>query len=64
MVDTKTSTVDSKIDKDMLAKLPTSRDAFYDLALTSPGMFDSSSSNTLPSPTSYGSATRARATES
>jgi hypothetical protein len=57
VVDTKTSTVDSKIDKDMLAKLPTSRDAFYDLALTSPGMFDSSSSNTLPSPTSYGSAT-------
>ena len=57
VVDTKTSTVDSKIDKEMLAKLPTTRDAFYDLALTSPGMFDSSSSNTLPSPTSYGSAT-------
>ena len=38
-------------------KLPTSRDAFYDLALTAPGMFDSSSSNSLPSPTAYGSAT-------
>jgi outer membrane receptor protein involved in Fe transport len=57
VVDTKTSTIDSKIDRDLLAKLPTHRDAFYDLALTTPGMFDSASSNTLPSPTAYGSAT-------
>jgi outer membrane receptor protein involved in Fe transport len=57
IVDTKTSTIDSRIDKDMLAKLPTSRDAFYDLSLTAPGMFDSSSSNSLPSPTAYGSPT-------
>jgi len=57
VVDTKTSSIDSKIGRELLAKLPTSRDAFYDLALTTPGMFDSSSSNSLPSPTAYGSAT-------
>ncbi|HVO12926.1 MAG TPA: TonB-dependent receptor [Vicinamibacteria bacterium] len=57
IVDSKTSTIDSRIDKDLLAKLPTTRDAFYNLALTTPGMFDSASSNTLPSPTAYGSAT-------
>jgi hypothetical protein len=57
IVDAKTSSIDSRIDQDMLAKLPTNRDAFYDLALTAPGMFDSASSNSLPSPTAYGSAT-------
>ena len=57
IVDTKTSTIDSRIDPEMLAQLPTSRDAFYDLALTAPGMFDSASSNSLPSPSAYGSAT-------
>ena len=36
IVDTKTSTIDSKIDQDLLEKLPTSRDAFLDLALTTP----------------------------
>lgn len=56
-IDAKTATVDSQIDQQMLARLPTNRDAFYDLALTAPGMFDSSSSNSLPSPTAYGSAT-------
>lgn len=57
LVDVKSATTDSRIDKQLIAKLPTSRDAFYDLALTAPGMFDSSSSNSLPSPTAYGSAT-------
>lgn len=57
IIDAKTSHIESRIDKEMLAKLPTSRDAFYDLALTVPGMFDSSSSTSLPSPTAYGSAT-------
>jgi len=57
MVDVKSATTDSRIDKELIAKLPTSRDAFYDLALTAPGMFDSASSNSLPSPTAYGSAT-------
>ncbi len=56
IVDVKTSTVDSRLDRDMLAKLPTSRDAFYDLSLTTPGMFDVADSGSwLPSPTAYGS---------
>lgn len=55
IVDVKTSTVDSRLEREMLAKLPTTRDAFYDLALTTPGMFDvGSSSSWLPSPTAYG----------
>ena len=45
----------------MLAKLPTSRDAFYDLALTAPGMFEGSGAPSqtteFQSPTAYGSAT-------
>ena len=57
LIDNKTATVDSRIDQELIARLPTSRDAFYDLALTMPGMFDSASSNSLPSPTAYGSAT-------
>ena len=55
IVDVKTSTVDSRLDSELLAKLPTSRDAFYDLALTTPGMFDvGSSGGWQPSPTAYG----------
>jgi len=55
IVDVKTSTVDSRLEREMLARLPTTRDAFYDLALTTPGMFDvGSSSGWLPSPTAYG----------
>lgn len=55
IVDVKTSTVDSRLESEMLAKLPTSRDAFYDLSLTTPGMFDVGSSGSwLPSPTAYG----------
>jgi hypothetical protein len=55
IVDVKTSTVDSRLDSELLAKLPTSRDAFYDLSLTTPGMFDVGSSGSwLPSPTAYG----------
>jgi hypothetical protein len=58
IVDTKTSTVDSKIDQEMLDKLPTSRDAFMDLALTTPGMAPGSdNTQSLPSPTAYSSAT-------
>jgi hypothetical protein len=57
MVDAKTATVESRFNNDMLAKLPTSRDAFYDLSLTAPGMFDSASAVFLPSPSAYGSAT-------
>ncbi len=55
IVDVKTSTVDSRLERELLAKLPTSRDAFYDLSLTTPGMFDvGSSAGWLPSPTAYG----------
>jgi len=57
VVDTKSSTIDAKIDKDMLARLPTTRDAFYDLALTTPGMVEGTGNNSLPSPTAYGSST-------
>ena len=57
IVDARTSTIDSKLEKQMLDKLPTSRDAFYDLSLTTPGMFDhGSSGGWLPSPTAYSGA--------
>ena len=56
-VDAKTSTVDSRLEKELISRLPTSRDAFYDLSLTTPGMYDhGSSSGWLPSPTAYSSA--------
>jgi len=61
IVDTKTSTIDSKIDRELLDKVPTSRDAFYDLSLTTPGMFTGSGAPTqtteFQSPTAYSSAT-------
>ncbi len=61
IVDTKTSTIDTRFDSEMLAKLPTSRDAFYDLALTAPGMSEGSGAPSqateFQSPTAYGSAT-------
>jgi len=56
VVDVKTSTIDSKIDQAMLAKLPTSRDSFYDLSLSAPGMFDMGK-EAMGSPTAYGGAT-------
>jgi outer membrane receptor protein involved in Fe transport len=55
-VDVKTSTVDSKITREMLAKMPTSRDSFYDLSLSTPGMFDVGK-NVMGSPTAYGGST-------
>ena len=61
LVDARTSTVDTRFDSELLAKLPTSRDAFYDLALTAPGMFEGSGAPSqtteFQSPTAYGSAT-------
>lgn len=56
VVDVKTSTVDSKINKEMLAKMPTSRDAFYDLSLSTPGMFEMGK-DASGSPTAYGGST-------
>jgi len=58
VVDLKTSAIDTRIDQEMLSKLPTSRDTFYDLSLTAPGMFSvGKDSSWLPSPTAYGGAT-------
>ena len=53
VVDVKTSTIDAKINLEMLDKLPTSRDSWYDLSLSTPGMFDTGK-NVMGSPTSYG----------
>jgi hypothetical protein len=61
IVDSKASNIDTRFNSDMLQKLPTSRDAFYDLALTAPGMFEGSGAPSqtteFQSPTAYGSAT-------
>jgi hypothetical protein len=56
VVDVKSSTIDSRIDQAMLDKLPTSRDSFYDLSLSTPGMFDVGK-NVMGSPTAYGGST-------
>ncbi|MDD8021132.1 MAG: TonB-dependent receptor [Acidobacteriota bacterium] len=57
VVDAKTSTVSTNIQSELLAKLPTSRDAFYDLALTTPGMVaQGKDGSSLPSPNAYGGA--------
>jgi outer membrane receptor protein involved in Fe transport len=53
VVDVKTSGVDSKINQEMLDKLPTSRDSWYDLSLSTPGMFDTGK-EVMGSPTAYG----------
>ena len=53
VVDVKTSTIDTKINLEMLDKLPTSRDSWYDLSLSTPGMFDTGK-NVMGSPTAYG----------
>lgn len=54
IIDTKSSAIDSKLENQMISRLPTSRDAFYDLSLTTPGMFDhGSNAGWLPSPTAY-----------
>jgi hypothetical protein len=57
IVDTRASTTDTTFSEEMLEKLPTSRDAFYDLALTAPGVASVGSDETwLRSPSAYGSA--------
>ena len=62
LIDTKTSNVETKLDESLITKLPTSRDAFYDLALLSPGMFDAGKdASWLPSPTVYGGGTNENA---
>ncbi len=55
VVDSETSTVSTKFDEPMLRRLPTSRDAFYDLALMAPGTTGSAKvSSWLPGPSAYG----------
>lgn len=57
IIDRHNSTIDTTLDGEMLEKLPTSRDAFYDLALTAPGVSDVGSEGSwLKSPTAYGGA--------
>jgi hypothetical protein len=53
VVDVKTSTTDAKINQELLDKLPTSRDSWYDLSLSTPGMFDTGK-EVMGSPTAYG----------
>jgi hypothetical protein len=61
VVDAKAATVDTRFGIELLSKLPTTRDAFYDLALTAPGMSEGSGepsqTTSFQSPTAYGSAT-------
>ncbi len=58
MIDVRSASTDQAITDEMLKSLPTRRDAFYDLAISTPGMFEvGSESSWLPSPTAYGSAT-------
>lgn len=55
VVDSKTSSISTNLQSELLAKLPTSRDAFYDLALTTPGMVaQGKDGDWLPSPNAYG----------
>ncbi len=57
MMDTRSSTISTTFSDKLLAKVPTSRNPFYDLALTAPGMGSVGAEGSwLPSPTAYGSA--------
>lgn len=58
IVDTKTSTIETRFDDNLLKNLPTAREPFYDLTLTAPGMFSAGKdASWMPSPTAYGSGT-------
>ena len=57
VVDTKTATVQTTFTTELLDKIPTARNAFYDLAITAPGMASVGSEESwLASPSAYGSA--------
>ncbi|HEV7238741.1 MAG TPA: TonB-dependent receptor [Thermoanaerobaculia bacterium] len=57
IIDTKASTIDTTFTAELLDKLPTARNAFYDLALTAPGIASVGSDESwLPSPSAFGSA--------
>jgi outer membrane receptor protein involved in Fe transport len=58
LFDTKNSGVAASFGSELLEKVPTARDAFYDLAVTAPGMAPVGANGSwLPSPSAYGSAT-------
>ncbi len=58
IVDTRSSTISTTFNDDLLGVMPTKRDSFYDLTLTAPGMANVGSDGSwLPSPSAYGSAT-------
>ena len=57
IVDTRSSTIDTTFNQKLLEALPTSRDSFYDLTLTAPGMSAVGAEESwMPSPSAYGSA--------
>ena len=57
VVDTKSSTVSTTFTSELLEKLPTARNAFYDLAMGAPGMASVGGNESwLSSPSAYGSA--------
>ncbi len=57
IIDVRTATTSQTVDRDMIKHLPSTRDVFYDLATSTPGMFDAGNeSSWLPSPTAYGGA--------
>ena len=57
VVDTKSSTVSTTFTSEMLERLPTARNAFYDLAMGAPGMASVGGNESwLSSPSAYGSA--------
>ncbi|HUP50179.1 MAG TPA: TonB-dependent receptor [Thermoanaerobaculia bacterium] len=57
VVDTRSSTIDTSFSSEMLDVLPTARNAFYDLALTAPGMSSVGRDGSwLASPSAFGGA--------
>jgi outer membrane receptor protein involved in Fe transport len=58
LIDTKAASLNTSFSEELLEKVPTARDAFYDLALTAPGMAPVGANGSwMPSPSAYGSAT-------
>lgn len=57
LIDTKSATISTTFTDEMLQKLPTARNPFYDLAVTTPGIASVGSNESwLSSPSAYGSA--------
>ncbi|HVR44636.1 MAG TPA: carboxypeptidase regulatory-like domain-containing protein [Thermoanaerobaculia bacterium] len=56
IIDTRTSVIDTNFTAELLESLPTARDAFYDLAVTAPGISSVGSDESwLRSPSAFGS---------